>query len=86
MGWAAFGPRRRVGTGDLLPSLAFPILWLAYTLVRGAATGFYPYPFVDADDLGYGPVTVNCLGVAVLFLGLAGLALVLDRRLARRTA
>ena len=85
-GWVAFGPRRRVGSADLLPSLAFPVLWLAYTLVRGALTDFYPYPFVDAGDLGYAPVAVNCLGVAALFLGLGGLALVLDRRLARRTA
>ena len=52
IGWVAFGPRDRVRRSDLLPSLAFPVLWLAYTLVRGAVTGFYPYPFVDAAGLG----------------------------------
>ena len=28
IGWVAFGPRDRVRRSDLLPSLAFPVLWL----------------------------------------------------------
>jgi hypothetical protein len=33
--------------------LAYPIAWLAYTFVRGAATGCYPYPFLDVNVVGY---------------------------------
>ncbi|QRP47200.1 Pr6Pr family membrane protein [Amycolatopsis sp. FDAARGOS 1241] len=59
-------------------SVCWPLAWLAFTLVRGARGGFYPYPFVNADQLGYGRVAVNCVLIAVLFVALASAAKVLD--------
>lgn len=81
IGWVAFGPRGRVRSRDVLASLVFPIAWLGYTLVRGAITGFYPYPFLDADIEGYVAVSVVSLGIAALFAGLAALAWLGDGRL-----
>ena len=81
-GWVLFGPRHRVRRSDVLPALAFPLLWLAYTLVRGWASGFYPYPFIDVDELGGARVALNALVIAVLFVVLAWGALELDQRLA----
>jgi hypothetical protein len=49
--------------------LAYPILWLAYTLARGAAENWYPYPFVDVAAHGYGRVTLNALILGVCFVG-----------------
>jgi hypothetical protein len=46
-GWLAFGPRPRGGRLTVLWSLLFPVLWLAYTLVRGAIWKWYPYPFTS---------------------------------------
>ncbi|MCW2833801.1 MAG: hypothetical protein JWN68_1754 [Nocardioides sp.] len=62
----------------------FFVAWLAYTLVRGAITEFYPYPFLDADVEGYAAVSVVSLGIAVLFVGLAALAWRGDAALGRR--
>jgi hypothetical protein len=81
IGWVAFGPRRRIDSGDVLRFLVLPVGWLAYTLVRGAAVGWYPYPFVDVDAHGYGYVTVSCLLVAALMAGLALAARWIDGRL-----
>ncbi len=50
---------------------------------RGAITHWYPYPFIDVTQLGYGRAAVNCVWVAVLFLGLAAGATMIDRRLGR---
>ncbi len=83
IGWLVFGPRGRVQARDVLASLVFPIVWLGYTLVRGAATGFYPYPFLDADAEGYAAVALASLGIAVLFVGVAALAWKADARLSR---
>jgi hypothetical protein len=83
LGWLFFGPRGRTDFRIVSWSLVFPVLWLVFTLIRGEAVGFYPYPFVDVDDLGYPQVLVNCLLVALLFLVLAFGATVLDRRLNR---
>lgn len=83
-GWLWVGPRGRASRSELLPSLVLPVVWLVLTLVGGALTGWYPYPFLDVDDLGYARVAVNTVGVAVLFLLIAASAIRLARRLDRR--
>ena len=80
-GWLLFGPRGAIDRRVVAGALVFPVAWLVFTLVRGAAVGFWPYPFLNADDLGFGVVLVNCLLVAVLFTGLAAGAARLDRKL-----
>lgn len=48
--------------------MIFPLVYLTYILVRGAVSGFYPYPFLDVSSLGLSKVIVNCLIIAVVFL------------------
>lgn len=81
VGWLAFGPRDRLQRADLGPFLVIPVFWLVYTLVRGAFVDWYPYPFIDAGELGYAWVAVNSVVVSALMLGLAALALWLDPHL-----
>jgi hypothetical protein len=85
LGWLLFGPRGLTDWRIVGWSIGYPLLWLAFTLIRGAFVGFYPYPFVDVDAHGYGRVLLNCLLVAILFLALAAGATTLDRRLHRKT-
>jgi hypothetical protein len=71
-------PRTRLSMRDALLWLVYPLIWLAYTLVRGAAVGWYPYPFLDpAHAGGYGSVAVTSLVIllagAVLSLAVAWL-------------
>lgn len=84
LGWLLFGPHGTLNPHIVWWSLAYPLLWLVFTLIRGAASGFYPYPFLDVSDLGYPRVALNCVLIAVLFLALAAGAMLVDRRLARR--
>jgi len=85
LGWLLVAPRGTLTWRTVWWSLAYPLIWLAFTLPRGAITGFYPYPFLDASEQGYGVITVNCLVIAAFFIGLAISAMALDRTLARRT-
>jgi len=80
-GWVVFGPRRVVRRDDLLPSLIWPVAWLAATLALGPVVSWYPYPFINVDQIGYARTLVNCAVIAMLFLGLAALARWGDRRL-----
>jgi len=86
VGWVAFGPRGRVTRDDLLPSLIWPVLWLAATLALGPLVDWYPYPFLNVGSIGLGRTLLNCAVIAVLFLALAALALWADRRLSRDRA
>lgn len=86
VGWALFGPRGRVAREDLLPSLVWPVLWLAATLALGPFVGWYPYPFLNVGTIGLGRTLLNCAVIAALFLALGALALWADRRLSRERA
>ena len=81
IGWLTFGPRPRIGARDVGRSVIWPVLWLIYTLIHGAISSWYPYPFVDVDDIGYARTLINAAIVTVIFLALATGARVLDRRL-----
>jgi hypothetical protein len=82
--WLVDPPRHRLPWWTLLAWLTYPLAWLGYTLVRGEAEGWYPYPFVDVTKLGYGEVLVRSLGLAIGF-ALAGAALLwLGNRRVRR--
>lgn len=83
-GWLAFGPRGRVDRGVVGRALLWPVAWLGYTLVHGAVSRWYPYPFLDVDEIGYGSTLLNCAVVTLLMVGVASGLLALDRRLPAR--
>jgi hypothetical protein len=77
---SAVGPRGLVPSRAVWLSLIFPACWLVFTLIRSAIAHWYPYPFIDVTQLGYGDVAVSCVWVALLMLGLAaGAAMVAER-------
>ncbi|MGQ7295658.1 Pr6Pr family membrane protein [Quadrisphaera sp. KR29] len=79
--WLLFGPRPRLTWRVVALAFAWPVVWMAYTFVRGAVTGWYPYPFLDAAELGFWPALAGAL---VVLAGAAALAVVvrlLDARL-----
>jgi hypothetical protein len=65
--WILDPPRHRISIRDSLVWLVYPLAWLAYTMVRGALVGWYPYPFLDPANGGYG--TVALYVVAILVFG-----------------
>lgn len=83
VGWLVFGPRPRVTVSTVLCSLLWPVAWLVSTLVLGALTQWYPYPFLDVTVRGLAPVLLTCAAMTVLFLALAFGALLADAKLPR---
>lgn len=82
--WWALLPRAGPVPLARLPAMmAFPAAYLLYTVARQALTGHSPYPFVDADALGWGPVLVTCAGLMAALAGLTGGLIALDRGLPR---
>lgn len=54
LGWLVFGPRPRITPATVAWSLVWPVAWLVYTVVVGAVTGWYPYPFLDPAESSMG--------------------------------
>jgi hypothetical protein len=81
VGWLLFGPRPRTDWRAIGWSLLFPVLWLAYTIIRGAIWAWYPYPFVDVTAHGYARVALNALLVTVVLGVVAALFALGDAKL-----
>jgi hypothetical protein len=79
LGWLLFGPRPRVGLRTALLAMIWPVLWLAYTLLAGAVSSWYPYPFVDVATYGYAQVLLYCLAVTAVFAIIVAIYAGLDR-------
>ncbi|WP_446219560.1 Pr6Pr family membrane protein [Micromonospora sp. IBHARD004] len=82
--WTLFDRRGRLRPRYAAWWLAFPLAYLGFALVRGLIVHRYPYPFIDAGQLGYAGVGLSSLFFAFAFW-LLGLVFVgVDRGLARR--
>jgi hypothetical protein len=66
--WLVDRPGRRPPFWTVLSWLAFPVVWLAYTLIRGAVTGWYPYPFLDPDLESVGSIVATCVVITAVFV------------------
>lgn len=91
--WLLSARVRQVSFVHIWAVVIFPVVWLAYTLLRGPvtpnqATGasyWYPYPFLDPANFGgYGGVVISCVIVAVAIMGVAALLIAIPRWAARR--
>lgn len=64
--WLVWGPRGQV-TGRVVQfALAVPLLWIGYTLLRGAVIDAYPYDFVNVVERGY-PAVAQTLALILVF-------------------
>ena len=86
-----FAPRRRALSWSALGAVVvFPIVWLAYTLIRGPLvhdfrTGndwWYPYPFLNphVQPWGYCSAALYVLGIAVAVIGIGAFVVAMSRR------
>lgn len=82
--WYAWPPGRLPRWAPLAWCI-YPLSYLVYVLARGEMLGDYPYYFIDASELGYGPALLNGLGLTAGFAVLGTLLWGLARLRARRT-
>ncbi|HEX6946299.1 MAG TPA: Pr6Pr family membrane protein [Acidimicrobiia bacterium] len=68
IGWVVDPPRERISFRRSLWWLSFPLLWVIFTMIRGAVDGRYPYPFLDPANGGYGTVLVYVVAITALFV------------------
>jgi hypothetical protein len=87
--WLFAPGRTPLGAKKLLGVIVFPLVWVAYTLIRGPfATDYvqgnsywYPYPFLNPNlnDQGYGVVAIYAVAIAAVIALVASGVLWLSR-------
>lgn len=78
--WILFVPRFHLNVRQCVLWLFYPLLYLFVTLWRGSRSDFYPYPFINVDELGYRHVLFNSAMLVLAFLVLMGVFLLFNHR------
>ena len=81
--WLVFVPIEQLKWKNAFPWLIYPVVYMAYAIIHGAITKFYPYPFVDVNKLGYNKALLNAGGVLLIIL-LLSLSLIATGKLMRK--
>jgi len=65
--WLVFTPKDGMSLRRIPWWVAYPMAYGIYTILRGAITGVYPYPFLNVAELGGLPVFLNMLGFTAFY-------------------
>jgi hypothetical protein len=69
--WLMFVKKNDLQFKNVFPWLIYPFVYAVYAFIRGAFSGFYPYPFIDAGKLGWSKALLNAVFLTVFFLVLS---------------
>ena len=81
--WLFFTPIEQLKWKNAFPWLIYPIIYMIYAMIFGAVTKFFPYPFVNANEIGYNKALMNA-GAVLLVIFLLSLALIGTGKLMKR--
>jgi len=82
--WLVFAPKGGLRWRDPWPWALYPLAYFIYGVARAPGMGRYPYPFMDADKLGWPQVAVNAVLIAVGFVAAGYAVVAVDRAMGRR--
>lgn len=78
--WLLTPGRVRIAWTTLWLAVSYPLIWVGVTMLRGAATGWYPYPFLEPEGPnGVVGVITYVVAIAAFIVVLAALAVVINR-------
>ena len=68
--WLVDPPTVRLAMRDVVTLIAYPLIWTALTMIRGAVdpAQWYPYPFLDPKNGGYGQVLITAIAITIGFV------------------
>ena len=78
--WLVFVPKGNLPWTMIGTFLVPPVVYGIWTVVHGTVANWYPYPFVDMRSLGPQRVLLNMTSFLVVFVAIAIILVVIDRR------
>ena len=64
--------------------LLYPLVYLIFILIRGFFSRFYPYPFINANELGYTKTLINAFFLLLFFTGVSLLFLFIGKQMGNK--
>lgn len=66
--WIVFSTKERLKFSDVVIWLFYPLVYLIFVLLRGSISNYYPYPFLNIQEIGIGKVVINSVLILLLML------------------
>ncbi len=66
--WVITTPKVNLQWKSIFLWLVYPFLYLMFILLRGSISGFYPYPFINVNELGYSIALLNSGYILAAFI------------------
>lgn len=82
--WCFDPPQTRLTRRDAAAWFTLPAAYVLYVLIRGASMHWYPYPFLNADAIGYRTVGIYVIAIAAFTLLVAYVLTVVGNTLRQR--
>ncbi|HVG12636.1 MAG TPA: Pr6Pr family membrane protein [Flavisolibacter sp.] len=79
--WYLYEKKSEVQYRQIRGWLVYPLLYLVLILFRGHISGFYPYPFVNVAEIGFGKTMINSLLLMLFFILIASGFIAIGKRL-----
>lgn len=77
--WWLAVPKGNLRCANISHWMLYPIVYLLFAMIRGALSGAYPYPFINASELGYLRALGNAVGILLGFVAMALLLVAVGR-------
>ena len=66
--WILLAPKAGFQTTDVILWVTWPLVYCIYILLRASSSGFYPYPFLNLPEIGWGGLLSSIAGLLVGFV------------------
>lgn len=77
--WMLATGRARIAWSAMWLAVSYPLIWVGVTMLRGAADGWYPYPFLEPfGPNGVPGVVAHVVAIAAFIIGLTAIAVTIN--------
>ncbi len=81
--WLCFVRKDELKWKHVFPWLIYPMAYIIFILLRGFQSRYYPYPFIDVNQLGYVKVFENSAAITAGFIFLSILFIAIGKGINR---
>jgi hypothetical protein len=81
--WYLYEKKRAARYGQVKLWLIYPLGYLAFVLIGGSFSGFYPYPFINVSKIGLTQACVNSVILTLIFIIVGCLFILVGKKIGK---
>ncbi|MFB9843209.1 Pr6Pr family membrane protein [Mucilaginibacter ginsenosidivorans] len=82
--WAVYEDKKAVTLRQIPKWVIYPLAYLAFILIRGSFSNFYPYPFVNVSEIGMTKTLLNSAVLVLVFFIISALFVITGKYFSKK--